>query len=180
MAMAVVQKKGLFTVAGKNQRKNGFLNPRETQLPNLKPELESRETDLPSDAYNITETYQVGRKVVYQNTYKTSPDKRFPVKEVEKIIHGVLEENFSGEKYDSEKCRDKSKKVSQIIKEKVKQMKISRYKLVTVVHVGENQGQDVKIASQCLWSCEFDSSATASLMNPYLFAQGTVFGIYFE
>jgi hypothetical protein len=76
----------------------------------------------------------VGNRGHCQNTYKSSPDNGFPIKEVEKIIRQVLEENLLKGKYDLYNSREQSKTISQIIKDKVKELKVLRYKLVVVVH----------------------------------------------
>ena len=109
-----------------------------------------------------------------------SADKRFPVKDVEEIIVEVLKETFEKERYDLTTSRELSKTTSQTIKDRVKELNLPRFKLVVVVHVGENRGQDIKITSRCLWSEEFDTYATASVRNQSHFAQATVFGVYFE
>jgi len=181
--MNQMQRKGVFVTA-KNQRKGGFINLREIQPQTLgKTDLDLNELD------ELSETNSTGfeipasllkRRVIYENTYKMKPDQRFPVAQIEKIIHEVLEESLQHENYDVKKSRDLIKNVSQTIKDKVKEMDIPRYKLVVMVHIGENKGQDIKIASRCLWNDVYDSYATASLQNSSILAQASVFGVFFE
>ncbi|KAK3747553.1 hypothetical protein QZH41_004813 [Actinostola sp. cb2023] len=176
--MSFVQKKRIL-LPGNTLRKGGY--QKENQAPSFKSDYDELRDEI-SDTTSVTAEMPAvfKRRVIYENNYKMSPDKLFPVKQVERIILEVLEENLAKKKYDFNRSIELCKIVSQIIKDKVKGLKVSRYKLVIIVHIGECAGQDVKIASQCLWNQEFDTYATASLRNQSLFAQGTVFGIYFE
>lgn len=179
--MTYVQKKGIFLTA-KNQRKGGYINLKENQIQGLKTDIDLNENDELSETNSVCEIPEslLKRRVIYENTYKMRPDSRFPVQQVEEITREVLEESLENEKYDVTNSRELIKKVSQMIKDRVKGMEISRFKLVVIVHIGENNGQDIKIASQCLWNEEYDTYATASVRNTSLFAQATVFGVYFE
>ncbi|EDO33655.1 predicted protein, partial [Nematostella vectensis] len=116
----------------------------------------------------------------YENTYKIDPDVSFPVAKVEEIIRGVLSETLSSVEYNVTKAKEKCKSISNSIKERVKALELPRYKLVVLAHVGGNQGQEIKVTSRCVWSHEFDNYATASYCNSSVFAQATVYGIFFE
>lgn len=136
-------------------------------------------TDQNDDASVIGSEFSTG-KVFYENTYKLSPDAKMPAKKVETLAETILREQFVNDVYDSTKCKDKCQSVCQLIKDKVKELGPSRYKLVVVVHVGEKKSQGVQIASQCVWNDHFDNYVTAYFTNSTLFAQATVYALYVE
>ncbi|XP_031563632.1 tctex1 domain-containing protein 1-B-like [Actinia tenebrosa] len=115
-----------------------------------------------------------------KNTYRTEPVNRFSRKEVTDVIEEVLSEHLEGQTYNYEFCKDTSKKLSEVIKQRVKYMGYSRYKLICVVYMGQVKNQGMRIASRCLWNTEFDNVAEASYRNGELFAVATVFGAFYE
>jgi hypothetical protein len=121
-----------------------------------------------------------GGSETLQNSYKLEPDRRFPVNEVQDIAEQVLKENLKNEKYEREKCSKMCPSLSRLIQDKVKSIGLQRYKLITVVSIGENKSQSARVASRCLWNENFDNYASANFYNETMFAQATVFGIYLE
>ena len=115
-----------------------------------------------------------------QNSYKLEPDRRFPVQEVQKIAEQVLQENLKNQKYEGEKCSMLCPSLSRLIQDKVKSIGLQRYKLITLVSIGENKSQSARVASRCLWNENFDNYASANFYTETMFAQATVFGIYLE
>lgn len=115
-----------------------------------------------------------------KNTYRTEPVNRFSRKEVTDVMEEVLSEHLDGQIYDHEFCKDTSKKMSDIIKQRVKYMGYSRYKLICLVYMGQVKNQGMRIASRCLWNTQFDNVAEASYRNGELFAVATVFGAFYE
>lgn len=116
------------------------------------------------------------------NTYKLKPDedKRFQSKAVEDVMHEVLESQLSGVTYSADKCKYLTSSVADEVKEKIKQLKFDRFKIVCVVHIGQQEGQCMRIASRCLWDTAQDRMATSYFSGDTLFACATVFGIYQE
>lgn len=119
-------------------------------------------------------------KLFYENTYKLFPDAKMSTKKVETLVENVLKEQFTNDVYESAKCKGKCQSVCQVIKEKVKEVGMSRYKLVVIVHVGENKGQGVQITSRCAWNDNFDDFVTSYFKNSSLFVQATVYALYSE
>ena len=120
------------------------------------------------------------KRVLYENTYRTTPEKAFPSCKVQGIIRDVIDSNMKHETYDVESCRQNSQTLAEMIKMRVKDLSIPRYKIICLVHIGQITGQGVRIASQCLWNPEFDSFAEYSFKNSSLFATGLVYGVYCE
>ena len=117
---------------------------------------------------------------ILQNSYKLEPDRRFPVEEVKKIVDQALKENLANEKYEGEKCSKLCTSLSRVIQDKVKTIGLERYKLITLVSIGENKSQSARVVSRCLWNENFDNYASASFYAESMFAQATVYGIYLE
>lgn len=114
------------------------------------------------------------------NTYRLEPVKKFEHWRVTEIIKKTFEEHLMGENYDHEVCYHMSKILADVIKEQVKSLQFSRYKIISVVSVGQKRGQSVTMASRSVWDPRFDSYAQYSFEGEDLFAIGIVYGIYFE
>lgn len=145
----------------------------------------------------------------YENTYRTEPDVTvFPGK-ISRIIKSHLEDEFgppSGASskpatdaerneddpqtaasstnvaaaYEPAYCSKRACALSEKIKADVKQLGLSRYRIVCVVQVGEEGRGGVKIGSRCLWNSKFDRWASATHTNGSIFAVGTVYAVYLE
>lgn len=68
----------------------------------------------------------------------------------------------------------------QVIKARVKDLMIPRYKIIVLVHIGQLTGQSMQISSRCLWDASNDTSASYSFKNSSLFGVATVFAVYTE
>lgn len=69
---------------------------------------------------------------------------------------------------------------SQVIRARVKDLMIPRYKIVVLVHIGQLTGQSMQISSRCLWDASNDTFASYSFKNSSLYGVATVFAVYFE
>lgn len=69
---------------------------------------------------------------------------------------------------------------SQVIRARVKDLMIPRYKIVVLVHIGQLTGQSMQISSRCLWDASNDTFASYSFKNSSLFGVATVYAVYFE
>lgn len=70
--------------------------------------------------------------------------------------------------------------VSQVVRARVKDLLIPRYKFVVLVHIGQLCDQSMQISSRCLWDSTNDTFATYSFKNSSLFGVGTVYAVYYE
>ncbi|KAG8507925.1 Tctex1 domain-containing protein 1, partial [Galemys pyrenaicus] len=86
-----------------------------------------------------------------ENTYQLGPTKHFPVVTVNHILKDVLTHHLQDEQYEPEFCRQMTKTISEVIKARVKDLVIPRYKLIVIVHIGQLGGQSILIGSRCLW-----------------------------
>ena len=115
-----------------------------------------------------------------ENTYKLEPDKTFPYCAVREIISDSLHRHLEGMEYDQRESPYKAKLISEDIKAKVKALNIHRYRVVCMVHIGCDTGQEIRIVSRALWNPNIDTFATSHFKSGKLFAVGTVYGVYFE
>ena len=68
----------------------------------------------------------------------------------------------------------------QVIKARVKELMIPRYKIICLVHIGQLGDQSVRISSRCLWDQTNDTYASSEFRNKSLYAVASVYGVYYE
>ncbi|CAF0891797.1 unnamed protein product [Brachionus calyciflorus] len=116
----------------------------------------------------------------FENTYKLSPDehKRFYAYKLQPQILKTLKNHV--EKYETEGKSNSNltRDLADAIRIDAKNMGFQRYKLVVFVTVGDNVGQDVRVASRCLWNPEFDNCISVTHKTKTLWATATVYIIY--
>ncbi|XP_070538345.1 dynein light chain Tctex-type 5-B-like [Ptychodera flava] len=116
----------------------------------------------------------------YDNTYKMEPDKKFPQPAVKKVINEVLQAMLESEKYEPTKCLGLTKQLADLIKDRVKELNIQRFKIVCHVYLGSVDNGSLACVSQCVWNDKFDTSAEGVYKNDSLFGIGVVYGLYSE
>ncbi|CAG9854409.1 unnamed protein product [Phyllotreta striolata] len=134
----------------------------------------------------------------FQNTYKMEPDKPYNPEKVLSIIKTVLEEAFEaytafrtdeeGEltdmkyylPYNPDLCVKQAKWVSETVRNKVKELQFSRYKIIVIATMGEKHNQDVFCCARFLWDIEKDNYNYYSMENPYIYGYAIVFGLYYQ
>lgn len=115
-----------------------------------------------------------------QNTHQLQPAHKFNAGKVKEVIEEVLFDNLRGKKYECSFCKEISKKLSELIKQRVKLMGFSRYKFISMVYIGQICNQGLRIGSRCLWNQNFDSLAEVCYRDRNLFAVATLYGVYCE
>ncbi|XP_005332435.2 dynein light chain Tctex-type 5 [Ictidomys tridecemlineatus] len=118
--------------------------------------------------------------VQMENTYQLGPIKHFPVVTVNHILQDVLTDYLQKEEYEPEFCRQITKTISEVIKARVKELMIPRYKLIVMIHIGQLNGQSILIGSRCLWDPKSDTVSSYVFRNSSLFALANVYAVYFE
>lgn len=130
------------------------------------------------------ESPQKGRELSKQQlqaTYRTEPiaNRRFVPHIVKQIMESTLEESLEGlDNYEASKCRALSVSVCEDIKQKVKWLNYDRYKLVCIVYFGSVNGQEVRVASRCLWNETSDNFATSTVVKGDVYAVALMYGVY--
>ncbi|XP_066298581.1 dynein light chain Tctex-type 5-like [Branchiostoma lanceolatum] len=121
-------------------------------------------------------------KTKQENTYKMTPDegKKFSPAKVEAVMNMVLQQYLENEKYDPGTSANLTTILADVLKNRVKELNFSRYKIVSHVCIGQTDNNTVELGSRCLWDQSTDNYATATYRNESLFAVATVYGVYFE
>ena len=115
-------------------------------------------------------------------TYKLEPREKFALFQpmIKSIMEELMEASLRDRKYDSLTCASLAQQLSGDIQVEVKNIELERYRLITVVHIGERNRQDIRIVSRAVWDPELDSFVTYKYQNEWLFCIATVYGIYLE
>ncbi|XP_035699832.1 tctex1 domain-containing protein 1-B-like [Branchiostoma floridae] len=120
--------------------------------------------------------------VVVANTYKMTPDDgtKFSPAKVETMLNLVLHQFLENETYRQENVGFLTRRLTENIKDRVKELNFPRYKIVCHVYIGQSGNNSLEVASRCVWDPQNDNFATATFQNGSLFAVATVYGVYFE
>ncbi|XP_072019307.1 dynein light chain Tctex-type 5-B-like [Amphiura filiformis] len=121
-----------------------------------------------------------GPKVQLEPTYQLEPSRRFPVNSIKSILADVLEGYLSEERYEPDLCREMTKTISDVVKARVKDLQLNRYKIIVLVHIGELRDQGLRISSRCLWDPQNDNSSSYEFRNNSIFGVAQVYGVYHE
>ncbi|NWI97051.1 TC1D1 protein, partial [Pitta sordida] len=108
------------------------------------------------------------------------PPGRFPVAAVDEILRDVVGSSLREQRYEPAQCREVAKEIAEVVKARVKDLVIPRYKVVVVTHVGQLDEQSIHIGSRCLWDPGSDTFSSYVFRNTSLFAVVNVYGVYFE
>ncbi|KAI4809686.1 hypothetical protein KUCAC02_018552 [Chaenocephalus aceratus] len=108
------------------------------------------------------------------------PNKRMPVPAVTDILKDVLTSYLQEEKYEVEWSQKMTKTICEVIRARVKELMIPRYKIVVLVHIGQLAGQSMQISSRCLWDAANDTFASFSFKNSSLYGVATAYAVYYE
>ncbi|XP_056149804.1 dynein light chain Tctex-type 5 [Lampris incognitus] len=118
--------------------------------------------------------------VQMENTYQMEPYKRFPASIVNDVLKDVLTSYLQEIKYEAELCRQMTKTISEVIKARVKDLMIPRYKIIVLINIGQLCEQNMCIVSRCLWDASKDTFSSYTFKNSSLFAVANVYAVYFE
>ncbi|KAH0618528.1 hypothetical protein JD844_017820 [Phrynosoma platyrhinos] len=118
--------------------------------------------------------------VQMENTYQLGPTKCFPVVTVNNILKDVVTSYLQEEKYEAELCRQMTKTISEVIKARIKDLMIPRYKIIVIIYIGQLKKQSIQIGSRCLWDTTSDTFCSFSFKNRSLFALANVYAVYSE
>ncbi|NWR61645.1 TC1DA protein, partial [Bucorvus abyssinicus] len=110
----------------------------------------------------------------------TGAARRFPVAAVREILKDVLGSCLGEQPYEPARCRDMAKDIAEVIKARVKELMVPRYKIIVVTHIGQLNEQSMQIGSRCLWDPASDTFSSYVFKNTSLFALANVYAVYFE
>ena len=171
------QDKGDFTLTFRENPTTPLQRESSHALETTKP---TRQATVSSGRASFPGVTDLSRFPETQNTYRTEPIRKFEDWKVREIIKTNLEEYLIGRSYDHELCNEMSRTLADAIKEQVKYLPFTRYKIICIVTIGQKRGQSVRIASQCVWDERFDNFAHYSFEIADIHATGMVYGIFCE
>ncbi|KAM5291931.1 dynein light chain Tctex-type protein 2B [Ctenodactylus gundi] len=116
-----------------------------------------------------------------ENTYILRPifQQRFRPSVVKGCIHAVLKEELAMAEYSAEETPQLTKRLSENIKDKLKEMGFDRYKMVVQVVIGEQRGEGVFMAARCFWDADTDNYTQDVFVNDSLFCVVAAFGCFY-
>ncbi|KAJ8036163.1 Tctex1 domain-containing protein 1 [Holothuria leucospilota] len=117
----------------------------------------------------------------FEPSYQLEPVKKPRHSDIQRLAENELERYLKDLRYDPIKCRQLTRDIASAILERVKEMKVPRYKFVVMVSLGSEKGNPgVQLGSRCLWNDSTDSSITVHFQNRNLFAVAIIYGLYKE
>ena len=105
---------------------------------------------------------------------------RFSTRLVKEVIQNTLKTSTKWQEYDPKTASIVSKELSELIKEKVKQLNYTRYKIIVQVTLGQKRGQCTRVTSRCLWDVNTDNFATDYAETQTCFCSAQVYALYIE
>ncbi|CAG9783597.1 unnamed protein product [Diatraea saccharalis] len=133
----------------------------------------------------VERTSQIGFEfkrpaLVYLPTYQLEPAERFNVECVTNIVNEFVNENFSGHKYNSQDSPALALRLSGEVMRKIKSLCYDRYRIITVVTIGQKRAQSYNNAVAFLWDHERDNFVETKMETATAFIQIIVFGVYLD
>lgn len=115
-----------------------------------------------------------------ENTFKLSPDdnKRFYAYKLQPIIQDTIIKEVEKADTQSIKGQHLTIELADMIRSLTKDMYQPRYKVLVFVAVGDNKGQDMRLASRCLWNTDFDNCVSVSHSTKNIWASAIVYLLY--
>jgi len=97
---------------------------------------------------------------------------------VKKCMHDVMSEFLHDKQYDANEAPKWARELGELVKAKLKELELERYKFIVQVVIGEQRGEGVKMVCRCLWDSDTDNMAQDVFMNGSLFCVVAAFGIF--
>ncbi|GFO18808.1 TCTEX1 domain-containing protein 1 [Plakobranchus ocellatus] len=116
---------------------------------------------------------------MYENTYQLKPDQIPKSCQLREIVQEVLTEHLSGLTYD-QSLGVMTKKLAEQMKQRAKELALSRYKYVAMVVLGPVTRTSASLASRCVWNPTYDTFGEFTYTNHSIMATGVLYGLYVE
>ena len=122
------------------------------------------------------------RLIRYENTYRMEPDSnhKLDIGQLRRIATNVINTAIYGYKYDANRVKKFSSGIAERVRNDIKQLSFSRYKTIVQVIVGQKKGQELLVASRCLWDLQWDRHLTITRETAYAYITLIIFLVYTE
>lgn len=136
--------------------------------------------DSSKKSHSNSEKREVKQEVMQElHKIKPKPNEKFRPMKVRNAIKQMIKEGLNEIKeFDHENCQNACKNLSSGIKDKLKNLKLDRYKYIVQVSIGEKKGQGVRMANRCFWDSETDNMLVETFITDKLFCTVTIYGVY--
>ena len=81
--------------------------------------------------------------------------------------------------YETEKCGEATKTLSDKIRDGLKALGKDRYKYMVQVVIGESREQGIRSGTRCFWDTNTDQHASETVINDNIFVCATAWALYY-
>ena len=122
------------------------------------------------------------RWIRYENTYRMEPqdDYRLDMARLSRVANSAIETSISGYQYDGNHGKQFCSVLADNVRSQIKQLPFHRYKIVVQVVIGQKKGQDLRVASRCMWDTKWDRHTTITKQTKDAYVSVTMFLVYTE
>ncbi|KAJ0180386.1 hypothetical protein K1T71_003790 [Dendrolimus kikuchii] len=118
--------------------------------------------------------------LLFLNTYQLDPTCRFHIPSVKAATDDILDELFTGHKYNIQESPALAIRIAGELMRNVKAMQFNRYRIITVVTLGQKRAQSYNNAISFIWDHERDNYVDVQREVTTAFIQVTTFGVYLD
>ncbi|XP_028160063.1 tctex1 domain-containing protein 3-like [Ostrinia furnacalis] len=118
--------------------------------------------------------------LVYSPTFQLDPHEKFHLEHVTKIVEEMIDENFAGHKYNVQESPALALRLAGELMRKIKAMAFNRYRVISVVTIGQKRSQSFNNAISFIWDFERDNYVESHRETATAFIQITLFAIYLD
>lgn len=113
-------------------------------------------------------------------TYQIRPGykERVSVAAMKEIIDTILKEELEGKVYQVDQADGQTKRISDEIRTRLKEMNLPRYKFMVQVVLGEMRLEGVRMGCRTFWDNDTDAHVSSSFVNDSLFCVATAYAAY--
>ncbi|XP_045491265.1 dynein light chain Tctex-type protein 2B-like [Colias croceus] len=118
--------------------------------------------------------------LMYFPTYQLTSNYPFHLPTVRKEIDELLDEHFTDHKYNVQESPSLALRLAGELMRKLKAIQFNRYRIITVVTIGQKRAQSYNNAISFLWDHERDNYVDVQREVNSAFIQVTAFGVYLD
>ncbi|CAF1484745.1 unnamed protein product [Adineta ricciae] len=155
---------------------------RSTIFPGFNPNVFAARMRRLSTRSSIPRNGYERRTVRFESTYQMEPDqdRKVDMDQLHRVATETLATALLGYRYDASHARKFSSNLAERIRNEIKQLPYTRYKIVVHVVVGQRKSQGVLVASRCLWDVKLDRHITITKQTRNAYITVTIFLVYNE
>ncbi|XP_053686837.1 dynein light chain Tctex-type protein 2B [Sabethes cyaneus] len=116
----------------------------------------------------------------FQNTYRLESRHPFKREKVEHIVDRYLRNFLDDHKYNPKRAKRLAEDMSVELKNLIKFCNYDRYRVLSVVTIGDKTSQDFKCVMRFVWDAEKDGYINFAYETPTYFVIATIFAVYYE